>query len=217
MSRAQDLVDLIQTTNEIYLMNPSRNIRSAFIQIDDVVELIMKSHLQQKAKNWSAEKSSGRFKNFRDVSEEVQALFPTDSALKELLERILSRRENRNHFFHDQEQSGLTVSGERCLHAFCDLYLLMETLFPSTIANNATPVMNAQMAAIRALHKAESDPVKKGKYNDILRNWSNEESKPRLKSRGEVKIGFPNLGYEYCVINYYAVKFYDALLEADLV
>jgi hypothetical protein len=46
MSRESDLVDLIKTANEIYLVNPSGNVRSAYIQIDDVCELIMKSYLQ---------------------------------------------------------------------------------------------------------------------------------------------------------------------------
>lgn len=46
MSRVDDLKDLIRTANEIYLINPQRNARTAFIQIDDLCELAMKSWLQ---------------------------------------------------------------------------------------------------------------------------------------------------------------------------
>jgi len=46
MSRLDDLVDLIQSANDVYLINPERNVRSAFIQIDDLCELTMKSWLQ---------------------------------------------------------------------------------------------------------------------------------------------------------------------------
>jgi len=46
MSRVDDLIDLIQSANEIYLINPARNVRSAYIQIDDLCELVMKSWLQ---------------------------------------------------------------------------------------------------------------------------------------------------------------------------
>ncbi|MEX0267816.1 hypothetical protein AB3R30_01615 [Leptolyngbyaceae cyanobacterium UHCC 1019] len=46
MSRLDDLIDLLQSANEIYLINPSRNVRSAFIQVDDLCELAMKSWLQ---------------------------------------------------------------------------------------------------------------------------------------------------------------------------
>ena len=46
MSRLDDLIDLIQSANEVYLINPKRNARLAFIQIDDLCELAMKSWLQ---------------------------------------------------------------------------------------------------------------------------------------------------------------------------
>jgi hypothetical protein len=46
MSRVNDLIYLIQTTNQIYLIDPKHHTRSAFIQIDDLCELTMKSWLQ---------------------------------------------------------------------------------------------------------------------------------------------------------------------------
>lgn len=52
MSREADLLSLISTANEIYLSNPANNARSAYIQIDDLCELILKSYLQANVKDW---------------------------------------------------------------------------------------------------------------------------------------------------------------------
>ncbi len=221
MSREADLVDLIKTANEIYLVNPAGNARSAYIQIDDLCELIMKSYLQANVAAWSPishqRNSRDYFKGFWTITGEVRQQMPGNQAVSDLLDRIEGRRTNRNRFFHDHEMSGLTVTDEHCLQSFCDLYDLLDALFPTAFRNYENRVLRAQVAAIRALRDCAQSPIKKQKYNEIVNKWRNEETNKTLRATGEVRIRFPNLAYDYCVIHYYPDQFYDALQQAGLI
>lgn len=221
MSRAKDLIDLIMTANEIYLVNPDKNVRSAYIQIDDLCELVMKSYLQEYVANWTpvSHQNNGRdyFKGFRTITGEIRNEIPNNLDLNSLLTRFEARRDNRNHFFHDQNQAALTVSKEHCLQSFCDLYDLLNILFPTAFAENATPNLIAQVSVIRVGKDCEADAKKKQKYNEILDNWRSGEGGKAIRVKGELLIRFPNLAYEYCVVHYYPQEFYDALIQAGLI
>jgi hypothetical protein len=52
MSRTDDLIDLLRATNDILLVNEVQNVRSAYIQVDDLCELALKSFLQATIANW---------------------------------------------------------------------------------------------------------------------------------------------------------------------
>lgn len=155
MARIDDLIDLIQTANDIYLINPARNTRSAYIQIDDLCELGMKSYLQKNVAKWSpiSHQHNGRdfFKSFPQVTNEIRTAFAGNAAFADLLDRIEARRDNRNRFFHDQNQAGLTVDDLNCLLAFNDLYALMSGLFLPQFAQTlqANPVVQAQVAVVK--------------------------------------------------------------------
>jgi len=49
-ARVDELINLIRAANDIYLINPARNVRTAYILIDNMCELAIKSYLQAKAK-----------------------------------------------------------------------------------------------------------------------------------------------------------------------
>ncbi|MBN1451274.1 MAG: hypothetical protein JW963_09685 [Anaerolineales bacterium] len=49
MSRLDDLIDLIQTTNEVYFITAPGRVRTAYILVDDIVELALKTFLQEQA------------------------------------------------------------------------------------------------------------------------------------------------------------------------
>jgi len=49
MSRLDDLIDLIQTTNEVYFITAPGRVRTAFILVDDIIELALKTFLQERA------------------------------------------------------------------------------------------------------------------------------------------------------------------------
>src|SRR5436305_9210317 len=197
MSREADLVDLIRTANEIYLVNPGGNARSGYIQIDDLCELIMKSYLHANVNGWTPidHHHNGRdyFKGFWTITGEVRQHLPGNQIVSDLLNRIEGRRTNRNRFFHDHQMSGLTVTDDHCLQAFRDLYALFHALFPTALGSHATPVLRAQVAAIHALSECVQNPAKKQQYNSIVNGWRNEEASRSLRTSGEVRIKFPNL------------------------
>lgn len=263
MSRVDDLMGLIQTTNEIYLINPFINVRSAYIQIDDICELAMKSWLQidtihrqqhcqdeltrnniirnrghrdrlrnyfdrlidehtlqtnlgiatgsaeytllqgqinanlvngeQTLLKWSPDLAgTNRFKNFHDIIEEVKdrTALPANDPLYNVLDQIQHRRDNRNHFFHDHDQAGLTVNDKNCLDAFMDLFFLMASLFPNEYPQSvrANSVVQAQIAIIRLKFKGYTTRV------------AEEEYKSFLREHGVVRINYGSFGHEISVI-----------------
>ncbi|MBD2126681.1 hypothetical protein NDI39_05955 [Microcoleus sp. ZQ-A2] len=48
MSRLDDIIELIQTTNEVYFITAPGRVRTAYILVDDIVELSLKIFLQEK-------------------------------------------------------------------------------------------------------------------------------------------------------------------------
>lgn len=251
MSRLDDLIDLVQTNNDTYLIHPVRNGRAAYIQTDDVCELTIKSWLQidsrrrqeacfgrlhglgiamTKAKKskvleycsdeiddpalvaalgiagvaetaavheairefapiaWLAEKDGGRFKSFHDILGDLRERLPEheNQALHQILENIAERRANRNHFFHDQEQVGLTVDEKHCLLAFCDLYTLLEQLFGEEFRRKvqANAIVRAQIAVVRLRLAAYDGRLVYTVYQEQLRD------------SGALQVSDVDVGYE---------------------
>jgi hypothetical protein len=155
MSRVDDLIALVQSANDAYLVNPSRNARMAYIQIDDICELAIKSWLQAHVQNWTpvSHQHNGRdyYKGFPTIINEVRNATPGNQALHALLNRFEDRREKRNHFFHNQDLSGLTVTEEECVRAFCDLYDLLEMLYGNDFVTGleSNRIARAQIVIIR--------------------------------------------------------------------
>lgn len=276
MSRVSDLLDLIQNANDFYLINPLRNVRSVYIQIDDLCELALKSWLQmdvssrqehlilalksaglinnrrrtdlalyfddaidedaleqrlkltssdQKAKlqeslashqplsNWSEERGGG-FKNFKDVVDEVKDATPStgdpsSSELHKVLDRIQERRTNRNKFFHDQNQTGLTVDNDSCLDAFFDLYQLCDYLFGASYRDQlqAKVVVRAQIAVIKLKRQGAHVGGAINHYNKVL------------KERGNVILEYNGLAHEYCALHEDASRFLQRIqrhFEAEI-
>jgi hypothetical protein len=194
MSRIDDLVDLIQAANDIYLINPTRNVRMAYIQIDDLCELAMKSWLQMHLPNWSpvSHQHNGRdyYKGFKRIVREVKSQHSDNQALSNLLDRFDSRRDNRNRFFHNQNLSGLTVTEEECLRAFCDLYDLMDMLFGADYRTclAASRIARTQIAVMRLKSEGYS----------VRRVYDHYQTVVHLT--GPITLHSNNLGHEYCVI-----------------
>lgn len=152
MSRLDDLIDLIRSANDIFLSNPARNTRMAYIQVDDLAELSIKSWLQENVPNWSP-RTNRRFKTFHAIANEIKQANRNRQEyrqLERLVDRFMARRTNRNRFFHDQNMSALTVTDEECLHAFGDLYALMRILFRHFVTRlRSNRIANAQVTLIR--------------------------------------------------------------------
>ena len=259
MSRINDLLDLIQNTNDFYLMNPARNVRSVYIQIDDLCELAMKSWLQldtakrqelflldlvnvglvatqqhraqvrryfngaidqagleqglgamtganqvrlnsaitthQPLQDWSANIGNG-FKDFEYVVGEVKDATPTaakpeNAELHRVLDRFVERRANRNRFFHDQNQTGLTVDNDTCLAAFTDLFWMCAYLFDQEYieALQAKAVVRAQISIIKLKQYGTQIGVALAQYQLFL------------TERGTIKVGANTIGHEFCALH----------------
>ena len=257
MSRLSDLVELIQSANDIYLIEPSRNVRSIFILVDHLCELTMKSWLQlettkrqqaciqdlegegvvttdahrsrmknffsgtidqaeletklgitagssripilnatlaahQPWEDWSANSSPTAFKNFDAIITEVKNLRSASphQNLHDVLDRIDTRRGNRNDFFHDQNKSGLTVDDLSCLGALLDLYLLCELLYgvDYTALVNSRAIVKAQIGLIKLRQLYTNDGILLTPYRRVFFN-----SKTELIPNG--------LAHEYCTLH----------------
>ncbi|RYX82133.1 hypothetical protein EON83_20655 [bacterium] len=247
MSRLKDILDLLESANDFYFVNPHRNVRAVYIQIDDICELTMKSWLYEeslrrqkvcqadlqsqqlltsgphkraatqyfrgeispadfenalglpssaanKAKfdqvminhpfveEWTAEKRAGGFKNFMDLIREIKDVHPVANVqgqsltapqlLHDLLDRIDGRRANRNAFFHNHRQVGLTVSAPNCLEALVDCFFLIETLFDSAFTQYITSdehiVVRLQIAVLRLKKLGVSQESATAIYEEVL-------------------------------------------------
>ncbi len=207
MSRIADLVELIQSANDVYLANPERNVRFAYIQIDQLCELILKIWLQNNISGWNpvSHQRNGKdyYKGFNTLIQEIIQSTSGNTSLHTLLNEFQARRDKRNNFFHNQDLAGLTVQPKECLQAFCDLYQLMEMLFSNEykIAVNKEPIIKTQIAIIRLKNHSSHIERILGHYRVILDN-------------GEaLTIGTNNSRYEYLILYDNPGALYERILR----
>ncbi|WP_321471410.1 hypothetical protein [uncultured Paludibaculum sp.] len=131
----EDVASLCNNVIDIFLCRPDSNCRLCFIQVDDVVELGIKTWLQTNVAGWTAEDATRStparpyYKSFRAVVGELRGQPGLPTHVPGILARVEARRDMRNRFFHDHNQAGLTVEYRRCLEALIDLLDLFEALF----------------------------------------------------------------------------------------
>jgi hypothetical protein len=95
---------------------------------------------------------------FYSVVTDVKALFPANSTESEMLEAILERHESRNRLYHDHHHTAWSVSDVRCLRAMCDLFDLLEMLFPDfneTLKAPQYKTVACQIGVLRLKLKSE--------------------------------------------------------------
>lgn len=191
MSKLPYLVAEINAALEIYLSGRTgqQYNRTAFILCDDCAELANKLFLLGEDKKWSDKGTGKPFKNFKDVTAEVRAIFLSKRAADHvaadaLLKRIEARHNRRNEFFHSTNLLDLNFHARDCVEAFCDLLDYGKLLFPSDwdSAVAATGNMETCEAVIRIDRKTYAEPSVGPKMNDVLGHWPRNGPKP--KSRG---------------------------------
>ncbi|MBP8000289.1 MAG: hypothetical protein KA314_11615 [Chloroflexi bacterium] len=88
MSRLDDLIDLIQTTNEVYFITAPGRVRTAYILVDDIVELALKTFLQEKTleqrQNCQSALETARFVTSSNHRNALQRYFEAKSDLATL-------------------------------------------------------------------------------------------------------------------------------------
>lgn len=197
MSKLPYLVAEINAALEIYLSGRTgqQYNRTAFILCDDGAELASKLFLLTDTPRWSDTKAGGRFKNFKDVTADVRAIFlakrPADRPIVDaLLKRIEARRDRRNEFFHSTHLLDLNFHARDCVEAFCDMLDYGGLLFPLDPATPgsgwdgavaATGNMETCEALIRLDRKTYGDPSVGPKVNDILARWPRSSSNQKSK------------------------------------
>ena len=188
MSKLPYLVAEINAALEVYLTGRTgqQYNRIAFILCDDCAELASKLFLITDTTTWSDTKASGRFKNFRDVTNEVRGLFLAKRAsdhtvVDALLKRIETRRERRNEFFHSTHLLDLNFHARDCVESLCDLLDYGKLLFPTDWngAVNATGNMETCEAVVRLDKKTYSDPGVGPKMNAVLGHWPRNGPAPK--------------------------------------
>lgn len=199
MSKLPYLVAEINAALELYISGRTgqQYNRTAFILCDDCAELANKLFLLTDTPTWSDIKGNGRFKNFKDVTAEVRAVFLAKragdhAAVSALLVQIEARRDRRNNFFHSTDLLDLTLQPRDCVDAFCDLLDYGKLLFPPDFAKPDSGWEAAVAAAgnmetcevlMRLDRKAYGDPGVGPKVNDVLAKWPRSKI-PSPKAKG---------------------------------
>jgi hypothetical protein len=197
MSKLPYLVAEINAALEVYLSGRTgqQYNRTAFILCDDCTELASKLFLLTDTPAWNDTKANGRFKNFKDVSGEVRAVFLAKragdhAAVHALLTRIETRRDRRNEFFHSTHLLDLNFHARDCVEAFCDLLDYGRLLFPPDHATpgsgweaamEATGNMETCEAILRLDKKAYGDPSVTPRINAILKIQPRQGERPTAK------------------------------------
>ena len=275
MSRLDDLLDLIQTTNEVYFITAPGRVRTAFILVDDIVELALKTFLQEKAleqrqqcrtalenagwvtndrqrrsltryfaeeideseicrtlgrdpqsnpnaiadfqnliapypmiRHWSVNNPNAR-NTFDSMIDEVKPFFaplPDGSPHHAiaLLDETLARHRTRNKFYHDHQQSGLTIDDDKCLRALCGMFDLMEQLFPDWLAHvQANDTVRCQIGVLR-LKKAAL-----GGHRELVQPY--DEALDQLKR--DHRYDIERRSVEHSLVHTVSDRFFRALRE----
>ncbi len=232
MSQLENLIELIRTVNEVYFITAPERVRAAYILVDDIVELSLKTFLYEytikqrdecqvalegadiltsnrhrnrlesyyrdeitiddlatglgqasaalrpafdalmtpfdHVQHWSAQQNSPHV-GFHKAVQDVKVLHPANIRLQALLDDIFNRHERRNQLYHDHQHMAWSIGDRRCLQAMCDLFELLEILFPdflATIQNHST--VRCQIGVLRLKLAAEGNEELKEPFKEAL-------------------------------------------------
>ncbi len=190
MTKLPYLVQEINAAMEVYLSGRTgqQYNRTAFILCDDGAELASKLFLMTDDRRWSDTKAKRQFKRFKEIIAEVRCIFAAKraadhGAVDALLDRIESRRQRRNEFFHSPNLLDLNFHARDCVEALCDLLEYGALLFPAHWhdAVAATANMETSEAILRLDKKAYGDPAVGSKLSAILKTQRRLGEKPTKK------------------------------------
>lgn len=190
MSKLPYLVAEVNAAMEVYLSGRTgqQYNRTAFILCDDCAELASKLFLIADTPAWSDKKPNNHFKNFKDVTGEVRAVFlakrnADHATADKLLIEIEKRRVRRNDFFHSTHLLDLNLHARDCVEALVDLLDYGQLLFPAgwNAVVAATGNMETCEAVLRVDKKSYADPSVGPKMNALLKKQPRVGEKPAKK------------------------------------
>lgn len=268
MAGLENLIELIRTTNEVYFITAPQRLRAAFILVDDVSELALKTFLQsntmqqrvncqvqlendefvssnthrnrlndyfqeditfdnliqqlgvngQQAINnlqtilnnfdalqhWSANRPD-RMVTMDIIINEARNLLRNNADALDILTRIQDRHQERNVLYHDHQRVGWEVGDRRCLAGMCDLFDLLEHLFPNEflilLHENQFNTVRCQLGVLRLKYQAADGQQELTRlYNDALSQMERDHQY-RVNDRAA----------EHSILHNVSVAFFTAL------
>jgi len=142
-------------------------------------------------RHWSVNEPD-QFVNFHKVITDVTAIFPSASREVELLGILSDRHQSRNLLYHDHHHTAWSVRDVLCLQAMCDLFELMEILFPNfneLLRNANDKTVACQIGVLRLKLKAEEGRGELVEpYKNALRQLQREHVYDRVERAVEHSI-----------------------------
>ena len=181
------LVDELCAGVEIYYSGRigGQYLKAAFILCDDYTELTSKLFLLCDDRTWS-DRAGGVFKNYHAVKVDLEAVFAAKrpeklETVRAVHERMGSRRERRNRFFHSADLLDLNVTQRMCLESFCDLFDYGLTLFGDEWAKAVGGARNLETyeLLLRLERAALRDPAVSNQLMKVLQDWPRNSSSGR--------------------------------------
>lgn len=158
---------------------------------------------QTRLQHWSINNPEAK-KDFPTVTGEVRDFHPAGHPVLDILDEMSERHRKRNKFFHDHHQTGLTIPDKECLRALCDLFLLMEQLFPQfpdRVKSNYSTV-GCQIGILRLRLAASETNELLEPYNRALEQFNRTH-----------QISFRSVNFEHSVLHTISDQFFAALRE----
>lgn len=153
--------------------------------------------------HWSANNPES-FIEFGDIINEVKQEFTANSSVQTLLDEAFNRHKTRNKFYHDHHQAGLTINDERCLKALCEMFDLMEHLFPEFLDKvRLNHTVRCQIGVLRLKKTASVGQM--------------ELSQPYVNALDQIKKGhqydIQHRAVEHSLVHTVSARFFRALCE----
>lgn len=127
--------------------------------------------------HWSVNEPN-RHATFYTIITDAQALFPANSRERDLLDVLFDRHDGRNLLYHSHHHTAWSIENEQCLQAMCDLFELMETLFPDfndALKNAGDKTVACQIGVLRLKLKSEEGQTELvGPYRNALKQLQRE-------------------------------------------
>lgn len=174
------LMDEICVGLEIYFTSRTggQYRKTAFILCDDYTELASKLYLLRDDPNWSDTNEHGRFKRYHEILEDVRQVIEENQhdslpQILEIHERMQSRRNRRNDFFHSTSLLDLNVHVRMCNQGFQDLLEYGQILFGDEWGRELKSLRNLRtwVVLLNIEEKSFNDPAIIHQLNEILNNW----------------------------------------------
>jgi hypothetical protein len=197
----EDEIDIVELCQKLGQTNHQSDVKNC---IDQFREL----------NHWSANHPEA-FIEFGDVIDEVQQEFVDDLSVRKLLDEVMSRHRTRNKFYHDHHQSGLTINDEKCLKALCEMFDLMECLFPNFLDKvKQDYTVRCQIGVLRLKQTASTGQSEvKQPFLNALGQINNQIKKEAKRREKDDVLNEEQSILEHSLVHTVSDRFFNALQE----